>query len=174
LRGEAPRPNKRLERPVVDKVPSAAGAEKLCARGATVAFHRGRSTSTLGAMGEVTVDFIARDQPHGGWSMVLVEEGPWQTSDLEANLRRVQDRLYCCLDAALAGLLARRYPGSVGKPLVIRLEAFDVPKVEVADFFERFASTVPTLPNYASAIAASRFVPSVAFELQLSDLPHSV
>ena len=125
-------------------------------------------------MSEVTADFVARDQPHGGWALVLVEEGPWPPGAVDDNLRRVQDRLYGCLDAALDGQVADRFPDSVGRPLVIRLEAIDVPQTALADFYERFKSTVPTLPDYAQAIRDCKHYPSIGFEITMSDLPHAV
>jgi hypothetical protein len=119
-------------------------------------------------MGEVVVDFVARDQPHGGWALVLVEEGPWSRPDISARLSRIQERLYGCLDAALDGAFTAQYPESRGKPLVIRLEAFDVPEAEVREFFRKFSDGVPTLPDYATALASQRFFPSVSFELNVN------
>ena len=98
-------------------------------------------------MGEVTVDFVARDQPHGGWALVLVEQGPWESDAISNHLRRIQERLYGCLDAALDGAITAQFPESRGKPLVIRLDAFSVPESELRAFFARFAAEVPKLPT---------------------------
>lgn len=92
-------------------------------------------------MGQVTVDFVARDQPHGGWSLILIEQGPWDTAAIPDHLRRIQERLYTCPDGAVTA----QYPESRGKPLMIRLEAFDVPEAELHGFFGRFVSEVPEL-----------------------------
>lgn len=102
--------------------------------------------------------------------MVLVEEGPWEQQQLEPNLRRVQERLYSCIDAALEGKLAEQYPESAGKPLLIRLDAYNVPEQELREFFGRFSSAVLQLPDYAAALAASNIVPSIAFELSVEHL----
>ena len=130
----------------------------------------GPSTSPLDAMGEVTVDFVARDQPHGGWSLVLVEEGPWDSNTVSDHLRRIQKRLYDCLDAALDGAVTAQFPASRGKPLVIRLDAFRVADAELRDFFTRFATEVPKLPDYAKALSAQQFFASVSFELKVEQL----
>lgn len=119
-------------------------------------------------MGEVTIDFVARDQPHGGWALVLVEEGPWPKREIPSHLLRVQDRLYGCLDAAVDGLVARQFPASVGHPLLIRLDAYDVPRAELTEFFERFSSAVPLLPDYGEAIRQCTHYPGIAFELAIS------
>jgi len=123
-------------------------------------------------MAEVTVDFVARCQPHGGWALVLVEEGPWGHEDVSAHLSRLQERLYGCLDAALDGAVTARYPESKGKPLVIRLNAFNVPEAEVREFFRRFSDGLPTLPDYAGALASQHFFPSISFELNVADARH--
>ena len=62
-------------------------------------------------MGEITVDFIAKDP----WQMVLDEEGPWE--DVSAHLATLQNRLYSCLDAAIDGQLAEQFPESHGQPI---------------------------------------------------------
>jgi hypothetical protein len=125
-------------------------------------------------MGKVTVDFVARDQPHGGWALVLVEQGPWDAAELTEQLRRVQARLYSCLDAALDGQVAQNFPESVGKPLIIRLEAFDLPEPELAQFFERFASGVPKTEEYAAALKGCADYPSINFELNTSVSAYAV
>jgi hypothetical protein len=122
-------------------------------------------------MAEVTVDFVARCQPHGGWALVLVEEGPWGR-DVSGHLSRVQERLYGCLDAALEGAVTARYPESQGKPLVIRLNAFNVPEPEVRKFFQKFSDGVPALPDYAVALASQHFFPSISFELNIAEARH--
>jgi hypothetical protein len=115
---------------------------------------------------EVTVNFVTK-LPQGGFGMVLVEEGPWPHNEVEANLRRVQERLYNCVDAALDGQLAERFPESKGKPLVIRLDAYNLPEQELREFFALFAESVPRLPEYAAALAVSNFVGRMSFELSI-------
>jgi hypothetical protein len=118
-------------------------------------------------MGQVTVDFVARDQPHGGWSLILIEEGPWDPAATSDQLKRIQDRLYICLEAALEGAVTAQYPESRGKPLMIRLDAFNVPEPELRNFFGRFTSEVPKLPDYAKMLRGQQFFPTVSFELNV-------
>ncbi len=102
--------------------------------------------------------------------MVLVEEGPWDEPGLEGHLRRVQGRLYECVDAAVDGRLAEKFPESSGQPVLIRLDGYNLPEAAVREFFERFSSSVLQLPNYAAALAKSKAVASISFELQLGHL----
>jgi hypothetical protein len=125
-------------------------------------------------MRDVTVDLIASDPPRRGCTMVMVEEGPWSPNSIVNNLERVQMRLHACLAVALDGVLAEKCPGSTGEPLVIRLDAFNVPNEVLRAFFVRFTSEVLALPAYALALSHGKFVSHVAFELNLSDLPNHI
>ena len=101
--------------------------------------------------------------------MVLVEEGPWAEFETEASLRRIQERLYGCIDAAIDGGLGKQYPDSVGKPLVIQLSCFNVPEEDVRSFFERFSQGVLEVPDYKKALLESPYVREVSFELSCCD-----
>lgn len=124
-------------------------------------------------MGSVTVDFVASDPDGSRWRLVLVEEGPWATAEVEANLRRIQERLYGCLDAAIDGALANEYPDSDGKPVVIELSCFNVPELEVRSFFDRFSKCVLELPDYKKYLAESAHVRGVAFAFRCRNLVES-
>ena len=104
--------------------------------------------------------------------MVLVEEGPWPPSETEANLRRLQERLYDCVDAAIDGQLAERFPESNGGLVTVRLDGYDLPYVEVRELFERFSSSILHVPDYASALGRSSFVSGIKFQLNLEHLKH--
>jgi hypothetical protein len=123
-------------------------------------------------MSTVTIDFIARGELDGTWAMVLVEEGPWPTAEIEANLRRLQDRLYSCVDAALDGQLAALCPETHGGQVIVRLDGYDVPQAEVREFFQCFSSAVLHIPDYAAALRQSQWVSGLAFELNLKQLKH--
>jgi hypothetical protein len=118
--------------------------------------------------GATTVDFVARGATSGQWQMVLVESGPWE--DLEPNLRRIQERLYGCLDAALDGKLAERFPESLGKEVVIRLDCYNVPRDEVLAFFDRFSHGVVALADYKHALGPGKFVKRISFEVTFDSI----
>jgi hypothetical protein len=109
-------------------------------------------------MSEVTVDFITKEP----WQMVLVEEGPWD--DIATNLRRVQDRLYNCIDAVIEGKLAEIYPDSLGVIVVIRLDGYDLPMPDAQEFFETFSSSVLELTDYNASLGSSPYVSGIQFE----------
>jgi len=118
-------------------------------------------------MGNVTIDFVSQGNAEGHWALVLVEEGPWTGESIEANLRRLQDRLYCCIDAALDGQLAAQFPESKGESVLIRVDGYNLPEAEVREFFTRFTQAVLELPDYAAALAGSSLVNGISFELNL-------
>src|SRR5579864_628487 len=93
------------------------------------------------------VDCVARGPTPDKWLMVLVEEGPWGDS-ADEHLRRIQERLYGCIDGAIDGQLAEQFPESKDKKIVIRLDGYRLPRAEVEEFFNRFARGVIELPDY--------------------------
>lgn len=112
-------------------------------------------------MAETIVNFIAFDEARDACLMVLVE-GPW-TAATEDHLRSLQERMYGCLEAALDGQLTAQFPKAKGKPLVVRVDCYDVPRDDVDDFVSRFAAGISALPDYATE--GSSFVSGFRFEV---------
>jgi len=110
------------------------------------------------------VDFVARGDSPDEWKMVLVEEGPWAGA-IENELRRVQERMYGCIDAILDGKLAENFPESKGKRIVVQLDCYDVPRTNVEDFFQRFSTGILSLTDYREALEHGEFAKSVRFEI---------
>ena len=113
---------------------------------------------------DIVVDFIARTDDPNIWKMVLVEQGPWK-GDSELELRRIQDRLYGCIDAAIDGKLAEQFPETIGKLVLIQLDCYDLPEIEIRDLFKDFSKNVFSIPGYKSALAKSQFVIGIDFEI---------
>jgi len=110
------------------------------------------------------VDFVASDHGENEWKMILVEEGDW-AGDVSSHLYRIQDRLYECIDAALDGQLAEKFPDSKGKKVIIQLDCYDAPKKEVGDFFNNFSTMVMDLPDYSEALKNNLFVKDIKFQI---------
>lgn len=115
------------------------------------------------------VDFVAKGESPDEWKMVLVEEGPWAGS-ADDQLRRIQERMYGCIDAALDGQLAESFPESKGKRIVVQLDCYNVPRVEVEAFFQSFSSGVLSLEDYRQALGNSEFVQSISFEISFDSI----
>lgn len=114
---------------------------------------------------ELIVDFVARGDTDREWKLVLVEEGPWE--ELESEMRRLQDRLYNCLEAAVDGLVAEQFPDTIGSAIVIQLDGYNLPDDTVSAFWQKFSSQVLNVPDFAQALASSDFVSDIKFELNL-------
>jgi hypothetical protein len=114
---------------------------------------------------QTTVDFIVRGDGHEPWRMVLVEEGPWDETAVQTQLHRVQERLLGTLDAALDGQLCEQFPQSRGTNVVIQIDAYNLPRTEIAEFFERFSEGALQIPDYQRILLNNKFVRSVSFEL---------
>lgn len=78
-------------------------------------------------------------------------------------MRRIQHRMYECLDAVLDGRLAEQFPESKGAHISVELECFNVPRAEVEGFVDRFATLVPLLDDYRQALKNSPYASGVSF-----------
>jgi len=114
------------------------------------------------------VDFIAKGETPNTWRMVLIEEGPWD--EIENELRRLQNRLYDCLDAALDGQLYNKFPATKGMIITLQLDGYNLPEKEVSDFFEAFSANVLNIEDYEIAIKGNEFVNGFEFKLNLESL----
>ena len=97
------------------------------------------------------VNFVAKGDSLGGWRMVLVEEGPWAGS-VDEQLRRIQERLYGCIDAAIDGQLSENFPESRGSHVVVQLDCYNIPQAAIQNFFEEFSSNVLLQEDYKGAL----------------------
>jgi glutathione S-transferase len=113
------------------------------------------------------VNFVARGNGPDEWRVVLVEEGPWR--DPESALRRLQERLYGCIDA-LDGQLAAQFPESSGKRIVIHLDCYNLPEATVAPFFERFSRGALITSDYAEALKACPHVTGIGFAVTFDQI----
>jgi hypothetical protein len=111
-----------------------------------------------------TVDLITNRPSDGAFILVLVEEGPWDADETELQLRRLQDRLYDCVDTAIDGHLAAKYPDSRGKPVVIRVDCYDTPDQPLRDFIERFSEHIVKSEEVQRDLASQGFVRSLSVE----------
>jgi len=112
----------------------------------------------------VKIDLITEHPETGVFALILVETGPWTPGTEDAELRRIQNRLYSCVDVAIDGHLANTYPKSKGRPVRIQLDTYDISEALVRPFFDSFADHVGTWPEIQQAIQAKRYVTSLAFE----------
>jgi hypothetical protein len=110
------------------------------------------------------VDFVAKGDSPDEWRVVLVEEGPWG-DEVEGQLRRIQERLYGCIDAAIDGQLCESFPESMGSRVVVQLDCYNVPQAAVQSFFEKFSSNVLLQEDYKDALQRGEFVRSIGFEV---------
>lgn len=113
----------------------------------------------------VRVDFVVQGDSDDIWLMVLVEEGPW-LFPYDAKLQALQERIYSCIDAAIDGQVAARFPQAKGKRICIRIDAYDLPQAETQAFFDRFSAGVLKIPEYAQALVQSEYVSDIEFEIR--------
>jgi hypothetical protein len=110
-----------------------------------------------------TIDLVT-GRADGAFAMVLVEEGPWEKAKVEENLRRIQQRLYDCVDIVVDGHLSAKYPQSRGRPVIVRLDCYDTPDTPVRDLLRRFAQHIRDSKEVQRDLAAGGHVNSIDFE----------
>jgi hypothetical protein len=115
------------------------------------------------------VDFVVKGDSPDVMKMALVEEGDW--SDIDERLRRLQQRMYGCIDAAIDGQLTEQFPETKGKKIIVSVDFYDAPQKEAAEFFDRFSEQVLLIPSYSDALKQSKFVNEIAFEANFETLP---
>lgn len=116
------------------------------------------------------IDLVTERPSDGAFILALVEEGPWEKNEIESHLYRIQDRLYDCVDAAIDGHLAKKLPVSLGRPVVIRLDCYDVPAKQVRDFVASFAEAIAASEEIQRDLAVQGFIQSVSFECNVREL----
>lgn len=117
----------------------------------------------------VTIDFVAFDPELDAWLLVLVEPGPWD--DVRGRLVALQDRLYGCLEAALAGQLAERFPDATDAKVVVRADCYDcygTARHEVDAFMQRFSEGIRDMADYSPA--SSPWVRSIEVEVSYDQI----
>lgn len=113
---------------------------------------------------KVYINFIAQGKNEDQWLVVLVEEAGLDF-DIDDFLYEFQDRLYNCLDAIIDGQLAKEFPDTVNKDIVIRVDCYKLPEEDVKNFFKSFTEGVLSIPDYNVAIQESNFVNELSFEI---------
>jgi hypothetical protein len=129
--------------------------------GQRTSFPFRKADTTIDAMADLIIDFVAFDDARDACLMVLVEEGPW-AAPISDRLSQLQDRIYACLEAALEGRLAEQFPQSRGRTIVVQIDCYGLPRSDVDAFVERFRFGVGLLADYAPE--NSPYVSQFAFE----------
>jgi hypothetical protein len=115
----------------------------------------------------LTINFVTR-RGDGAIVLTLVEQGPWEPATFSAELERVEQRLYDCLNVVLTGQFAARHPDAKGKSTVIVLDGFDLPEEPVRAFAKRFVEHIASWEELREALRTSEFTRSVDFAFQIS------
>jgi hypothetical protein len=89
----------------------------------------------------------------------------------DGRLRRLQQRMYGCIDAAIDGQLTDQFPETKGKKIIVSVDFYEAPQEEASEFFDRLSKHVFLIPSYSAALMQSRFVNEIAFEANLETPP---
>src|SRR5215471_2440469 len=114
-------------------------------------------------MGKVTIDLVT-ERSDGALVLVLVEEGPWSAVDVEQELRRLQGRLFDCVEATVDGDIAQRYPRAMGGVVVIRLDCYNLPRRLIEALFRKFRDYVSQWDELKRDFAGKQMVSALEYE----------
>ncbi|MSR46096.1 MAG: hypothetical protein EXS13_03370 [Planctomycetes bacterium] len=113
-------------------------------------------------MGHVTIDLVTTSRD-GSVNLILVEQGPWQEAYFLEHLRRVQNRIYDVVDAALDGLLTNQFPQIHGNNVSIRVDFYETPQQQSEQLVETIAQHVAADVKVAEAIRTKGHVSRITF-----------
>jgi hypothetical protein len=118
---------------------------------------------------EFVIDFFAEGETSDEYRVVLVEDGPWP-KPCTPRLIRLQDRLYLCIDAAIDGAIANRFPQCKGKHITIQVDCYNAPREEVEAFFYKFSESVFCIEDYREGLERSKFVSGIGFSISFDSI----
>lgn len=109
---------------------------------------------------EVKIDLVTR-LAEGGCKLILVEFGPWNGDEKQQNLRRLGQRISDCVTAALNGLVAQRYPATMGEPITIQVDSYDTPRLDVDILVARLQNAFNASEEIQQQLRMARFTPAI-------------
>ena len=118
---------------------------------------------------DVVIDFVARGESPDEYRMVLVEDGPW-IKPYTPRIAQLQQRLYSCVEAAIDGQLAAKFPESTGKRIIIQVDCYNAPRADIESFFTRFSEGILLLDDYQRALRESRFIKGIGFSISFDTI----
>jgi hypothetical protein len=118
----------------------------------------------------ITIDLVTHDPKQDAFVLVAVEQGPWPPNTTDEQLLRLQNKLLDYVNVAVDGGLAQRYPESLGKPVIIRLDSYDTPREQTEELFFCVAEYVHQSSDIQAAVTNKRYVAGLTFEINQRSL----
>ncbi len=110
---------------------------------------------------KVSIDLITKNPKNNEYKLILVEEGPWEESTLEDRLRKIQDRIYNAVDAAVDGALFQNYPDSKGQKVCVQVDCYDPPPDMIEQLVKDLGQYVDESYEYQNAIKRDQNISSL-------------
>jgi hypothetical protein len=109
---------------------------------------------------ETTLELVTYDPRSDEFVLYVVEDGPWPSSDPEWRtcLRRIQDRIFEAVDAAVHGGLAKKFADSIGKPIRVELDSPSGTPVRVEELVAAIRRFLAEDEEYRKVIAESPYI----------------
>jgi hypothetical protein len=121
-----------------------------------VLYRQGTRTSHF----MLKIDLVTRPA-EGGCKLILVEVGPWNDEEKQQNLQRLGQRISDCVTAALNGMVAQRYPTTMGEPITIQVDSYDTPRLDVDILVARLQNAFNASEEIQQQLRMARFTPAI-------------
>lgn len=108
----------------------------------------------------VKIDLIT-NTPDGRCKLVLIEMGPWPSEQKEQNLHRLGLRIGDCVTAVVEGIVAQRFPATLGQPIIIQVDSYDTPRWDVEALLARLQNIVNTSAEIQAELKNGRYTSSI-------------
>jgi hypothetical protein len=94
---------------------------------------------------------LVTERSDGSFVLVMVETRPWDGS--KQRIRELQAKIQSYVSFALDGAMAREYPDSVGRPVIVRLDTVSIPDAVTENFLGEIRRR---LQRYGISLAVER------------------
>jgi len=128
---------------------------------------RGRSALAMESI-QVKIDLVTK-RPDGGCTLVLIETGPWIGEQKKQNMQRLGNRIAGCVSAIINGHIGRRYPATMGVPLMIQVDSYDTPRLEVDILLAKMQNDFDKSAEIQEELRSGRFTSAIFLRHRWSD-----
>jgi len=109
---------------------------------------------------QVKIDLITM-LPDGGCKLIFVETGPWGDDEKEQQLQRLGQRISDCVTAVHNGIVAERYPATMGQIITIQVDSYDTPRLDVDILVAKLQNSIGASEEIQQPLRAGRFTPAI-------------
>src|ERR1700682_2939915 len=117
---------------------------------------------------QVYIDLVSRERD-GSCVLTLIEEGPWETDAIQANLGLLAKRICDCVTAVVNGQIAMRYPACAGQSIAIQVNSFETPREQVQILLDQLSQQFSQSQDIQAQLGDGHFAQSITLRQEWID-----